>query len=71
MEINGPWRSWSWIDLDAKGRVIYGDRGSLWAWEDFPEGKPHLIADLNENKFEPVEPPGWALEWPSDAPPEW
>ena len=71
LELERPWNSWGWIDLDSRGRVIYSDRGCLWAWEDFPEGKPTMIADLNENKFQALPPPDWAETWPSNSVPEW
>ena len=54
---------WQWIDIDHRGRVVFGDEGKLWAWEGFPDGEPKMIADLNENKFEPVIAPDWALNW--------
>ena len=54
-----------WLDVDDRGRVIYGDAGCLWAWADFPKGTPQMIADLNANRFEPIAPPDWAQEWPS------
>lgn len=52
-----------WIDLDARGRVIFGCKGCLWAWSGFPKGEPTLIADLNGNVFEQVPPPAWAKAW--------
>ncbi|MFM9872274.1 MAG: hypothetical protein ACKVQS_02270 [Fimbriimonadaceae bacterium] len=51
-----------WIDFDDSGRLVYADKGCLYAWKDFPEGKPTLIADLNPNKFENIPPPDWALK---------
>lgn len=51
-----------WIDIDNSGRLVYADKGCLYAWRDFPNGKPQLIADLNPNKFENISPPDWALE---------
>lgn len=50
-----------WVDIDARGRVIFGENGCLWAWENFPAGEPNLIADLNPNKFESIPPPDWAI----------
>ena len=50
-----------WIDVDNSGRLVYADKGCLYAWRDFPNGKPQLIADLNPNKFENIPPPDWAL----------
>lgn len=52
-----------WIDVDANGRIVFGENGCLWAWPDFPDGPPIMIADLNENQFESVETPDWAHEW--------
>jgi hypothetical protein len=52
-----------WLDIDHRGRIIFGEKGCLWAWEGFPDGEPKLIADLNANKFEPIEAPAWAKEW--------
>ncbi len=51
-----------WIDVDNSGRLVYADKGCLYAWRDFPNGEPQLIADLNPNKFENVPPPDWALK---------
>jgi hypothetical protein len=51
------------LDIDRRGRVIYGDNGCLWAWRDFPKREPKLIADLNDQTFEEVPPPAWALQW--------
>ncbi len=63
-------RTWSsrnshlqWIEIDAKGRVIFGENGCLWAWEAFPEGQPTLIADLNSHSFQPILAPDSAREW--------
>lgn len=66
-----PWNSWAWLDLDGRGRVVYGDKGCLWAWKNFPQGEPKLVADLNANRFEPIPPPDWAREWPESGVPEW
>jgi len=52
-----------WIDVDGRGRVVFGEAGCLWAWTDFPDDEPKLIADLNGNRFEPVAAPDWAKEW--------
>lgn len=49
------------LDIDHRGRVVFGDQGCLWAWEGFPDGKPTLIADLNANRFEAIEAPAWAV----------
>ena len=49
------------LDIDYRGRVVFGDQGCLWAWEGFPDGKPTLIADLTQNKFESIAPPDWAV----------
>lgn len=38
------------IDFDPRGRVVFGEDGCLYAWENWPQGEPKLIADLNENK---------------------
>lgn len=51
------------LDVDHRGRVLFGDKGCLWAWQDFPAGAPTMVADLSQNKFENVAPPAWALEW--------
>ncbi|MBS1714088.1 MAG: hypothetical protein JST30_07090 [Armatimonadetes bacterium] len=50
-----------WLDVDHRGRVIFGDKGCLWAWDGFPDGSPTLVADLNANTFENVPPPEWAV----------
>ncbi|MCH8977702.1 MAG: hypothetical protein IH945_00460 [Armatimonadetes bacterium] len=52
-----------WLDIDHRGRPVFGDKGCLWAWEGFPSGEPKIIADLNKNRFEAVPPPDWALKW--------
>ena len=49
------------LDIDHRGRVVFGDQGCLWAWEGFPDGEPTLIADLNANRFEAIEAPAWAV----------
>jgi hypothetical protein len=58
-------RTWQpqFLDLDGRGRIIFGDQGCLWAWEGFPDGKPRMIADLSPNSFTPIAPPPWAIEW--------
>lgn len=53
----------SWLELDGKGRLIYGEHGCLWRWEDFPNEAPEMVADLNDLTFEEVPPPAWALKW--------
>lgn len=65
LSFNSPTFGWQWLDLDRRGRVIYADKGCLWAWADFPNGDPQMVADLNANVFEPVAPPDWARQWPS------
>lgn len=52
-----------WLDLDHRGRVVYGSEGCLWAWEDFPSGEPKLVADLNGHTFRAFEAPASALCW--------
>jgi len=52
-----------WVDVDARGRLVFGDKGCLWAWGNFPKGEPRLIADLNNNKFKAIPPPEWAKQW--------
>jgi len=52
-----------WVDIDGRGRVIYGEDGCLWAWSGFPDGRISLIADLNGHVFERKSPPDWALRW--------
>lgn len=52
-----------WVDVDGRGRIVFGDKGCLWAWDGFPGGEPKVIADLNGNRFEPIEAPEWAREW--------
>lgn len=52
-----------WLDVDKRGRVVYGDEGCLWAWEGFPKGEPKLVADLNGNLFEGFATPEWARNW--------
>ncbi|MBS1721416.1 MAG: hypothetical protein JSS66_00250 [Armatimonadetes bacterium] len=66
-DIVREWRDKSarpqFLEVDHRGRVVFGDEGCLWAWEDCPKGKPKLVADLRENRFSNVPPPPWALEW--------
>ncbi|RYG33846.1 hypothetical protein EON81_17125 [bacterium] len=45
------------LDFDHRGRVVFVDQRSVYVWEGCPEGKPRLIVDLNEAKFEIVPPP--------------
>lgn len=54
--------NFNFIDIDNSGRLVYADKGCLYAWKDFPEGKLTLIADLNPNTFENIPPPDWALK---------
>lgn len=49
-----------WLDVDARGRIVFGHEGCLWAWAGFPDGEPTLVADLNDHRFAPVEAPEWA-----------
>ncbi len=58
---NPPESEPQFLDIDHRGRVVFGDQGCLWAWEGFPDGKPTLIADLNANRFEAIEAPAWAV----------
>ncbi|MBX3113807.1 MAG: hypothetical protein KF836_04505 [Fimbriimonadaceae bacterium] len=51
-----------WIDIDNAGRLVFDDKGCLYAWANFPEDEPQLIADLNPNTFEEVSPPEWATK---------
>ena len=37
------------IDFDARGRLVYGEEGCLWAWENWAEEDPRMVADLNGN----------------------
>lgn len=46
-----------WIDVDHRGRLLIGDQGCLWVWEDFPTGEPRMIIDLSGNVFEEAAPP--------------
>ncbi|ARU42028.1 hypothetical protein CCB80_13110 [Armatimonadetes bacterium Uphvl-Ar1] len=61
LEIGPRPGGFNFIDIDNSGRLVYEDKGCLYAWRDFPNGKPQLIADLNPNKFENIPPPDWAL----------
>jgi len=52
-----PIRKWEtepdkpmFIDFDHRGRLIYGEGGCLYAWENWPQHAPKLVADLNESK---------------------
>ncbi len=51
------------LEVDQLGRIIFSEEGCLWAWSDFPNGEPTLIADLNRNQFENVEAQAWAQQW--------
>lgn len=51
------------LDVDHNGRILFGEMGCLYAWENFPKAKPTLIADLNDNVFEPIAPTEWAKSW--------
>jgi|GEM_PF-2369079 len=61
-ELVFSWSENNWIDVDNSGRLVYADKGCLYAWQNFPEGRPALIADLNPNIFESIPPPDWALK---------
>lgn len=61
-KVVAEWNQKIWIDTDHSGRMVYADKDCLWAWANFPEGEPKLIADLNGNTFEEVVPPDWALK---------
>jgi hypothetical protein len=52
-----------WLDLDAREHPIFSDEGRLYRWNDFPDGAPVEIIDLNPNKFEAIPPPPWAKDW--------
>ncbi len=49
------------LDVDHSGRVVYGDRGCLWAWEPEFKSTPKLVADLNDDSFESIEAPASAM----------
>lgn len=53
------------LEVDFRGRVIFGEAGCLWAWDNCPDGAPTRIADLRDQTFENIVPPKWATEWPS------
>lgn len=42
-----------WMDVDRSGRLVYSERGCLYAWKNFPGGEPELIADLNDLDSDP------------------
>lgn len=46
---NTPLGKPMFIDFDRRGRLVFGEEGCLYAWENWPEGEPRLIADLNAN----------------------
>lgn len=63
-------REWSvkqsssfWLEYVDDSDVIFAENGCLIRWKRFPNGKPKIIADLNDLKFESVAPPDWALMW--------
>jgi hypothetical protein len=57
-----------WADWDQSGRLVFSREGKLFglASEDIGRGDPRELVDLNGNKFEPVEAPDWAKEWPKE-----
>lgn len=56
-------RSGSSLELDHRGRVLFGDSGALWAWNDCPRGRPRLIADLRDTVPTTAPTPDWATRW--------
>jgi hypothetical protein len=52
-----------WIDIDARGRVVFADKGCLWAWSNPLIDNPTKISDLTLNQFVAIEPPDWATSW--------
>lgn len=52
-----------WLELDARGDVLFADSGCVYRWSGFPNGKAMCVGDLNPFRFESVAPPEWALEW--------
>jgi len=66
-EVHRAWRpphlGTQFLEVDSSGRVIFSFQGCLWAWSEFPDGEPTLVADLNGNTFENVPPPDWAKAW--------
>lgn len=44
------------IDFDARGRLVYGEAGCLYAWANWPDEEPRMIADLNANVYKGAEP---------------
>ncbi|RYG33847.1 hypothetical protein EON81_17130 [bacterium] len=52
------------MEIDVRGRVIYADGSAVYAWERFPHGEPKIVADLSDNRFEPVPaPPGYRAKF--------
>ncbi len=56
-------RGCQWLDVDHRGRVVFGEEGCLWAWEGFPDGAPRMVADLREHRVTRIATPPWAKEW--------
>lgn len=55
----------AWADWDQNGRLVYVQRGKLFARIVDPAGKhePVELADFNEEKPEAILPPEWATRW--------
>ncbi|MDQ2986207.1 MAG: hypothetical protein M3R13_05730 [Armatimonadota bacterium] len=56
-------RGRNWLDADHHGRVLIGDAGCLYVWNDVTIEQPVLVADLNDNSFEEMVAPQSALLW--------
>jgi hypothetical protein len=58
-----------WADLDHNGDVLWAWSGKLWRLRAGERGarladaEPRLVADFNDMRFAPVEPPVGATRW--------
>jgi len=54
-----------WADWDRNGRLVFAKEGRLFAGEMRSGGELKIreLADFNENDFEEVIAPEWALQW--------
>ena len=61
---NYPITGAGWADWDQAGRLVFAQDGKLFAAADgFSQATAQELADLNRNKPETLEAPGWAKSW--------
>ena len=61
-----PLKGIKWADWDQRGRLVYPKEGKLFASEVSEKAEilpAKELADFNDQKPEPIEPPDWAKVW--------